>query len=78
MIMLSILFVILFFMVFGKIAAFAFKATWSIFKVALYLVFLPIVLAVMVFGGLVYIALPILAIIGLISLISGFGSYSRY
>jgi len=32
----------------------------------------------MVFGGLVYIALPILAIIGLISLISGFGSYSRY
>ena len=76
--MLSILFLVLFFMVFGKIAAFAIKATWSIFKVALYLVFLPIVLVVMVFGGLVYIALPILAIIGLISLISGFGSYSRY
>ena len=66
--MLSLLFTIFFFMIFGKMIGFAFRATWGIFKVLMYLVFLPLILVAMVFGGLVYIALPILLVVGLASL----------
>ena len=64
----SLLFTIFFFMIFGKMIGFAFRATWGIFKVLMYLVFLPLILVAMVFGGLVYIALPILLVVGLASL----------
>ncbi len=66
--MLSLLFTIFFFIIFGKMIGFAFRATWGIFKVLIYLVFLPVILVAMVFGGLVYIALPILLVVGLASL----------
>ncbi len=66
--MLSLLFVIFFFIIFGKIIGFAFKATWSILKIMLFLVFMPAILVAMVVGGLVYIALPVLLIVGIISL----------
>ncbi len=66
--MLSLLFTIFFFMIFGKMIGFAFRVTWGIFKVLMYLVFLPLILVAMVFGGLVYIALPILLVVGLASL----------
>ena len=68
--MLSLLFVIFFFMIFGKLIGFAFKATWSIFKVVMYLVFLPLILVGLALGGFVYIALPILIIVGLCSLVA--------
>lgn len=68
--MLSLLFIILFFMVFGKLISFAFKATWSIFKVVMYFVFLPLILVGLVVGGFVYIALPILIVVGLVSLLA--------
>ena len=64
----SLLFTIFFFMIFGKMIGFAFRATWGIFKVLMYLVFLPLILVAMAFGGLVYIALPILLVVGLASL----------
>ncbi len=64
----TVLFFILFFMIFGKLIGFAFKATWSIMKVMLYIVFLPLILVGMVFKGLVFVALPILLVVGLISL----------
>lgn len=64
----SLLFTIFFFIIFGKMIGFAFRATWGIFKVLIYLVFLPVILVAMVFGGLVYIALPILLVVGLASL----------
>ena len=67
--MMTILFFILFFMIFGKLVGFAFRATWSIMKVMLYIVFLPVILVGMVMGGLIYIALPILLIVGLLSLL---------
>jgi hypothetical protein len=38
-------------------------------KVMLYIVFLPVILVGMVMGGLIYIALPILLIVGLLSLL---------
>jgi hypothetical protein len=56
-------------MIFGKLVGFAFRATWSIMKVMLYFVFLPVILVGLVFGGLIYFAFPILLVVGLISLL---------
>ena len=68
--MMTLLFMILFFGIFGKLIGFAFRASWSIMKVMLYIVLLPAILMIMLFGGLIYIALPILVIVGLVSLFS--------
>lgn len=66
--MLSIIFFVLFMMVFGKMIGFAIRFTWGAFKIAMFLVFLPLTLVFMALGGLVYIALPILIIAGVASL----------
>lgn len=66
--MLSLLFVILFFMIFGRMIGFAFKATWGIFKVVTFLVFLPLILVGLVVGGLLSIAFPILLVVGVANL----------
>ena len=67
----TLLFFLLFVIVFGKMIGFAFRATWGLFKILLYIVFLPLILVGMVFGGLLYLAFPILIVVGIISLISG-------
>lgn len=67
--MLTILFWILMLMIFGKILKFAIKATWGISKIIVFVILLPIVLIALVLQGLVALALPILVIIGVISLI---------
>ena len=56
--------------IFGRMIGFAFRMTWGIFKVLLYIVFLPLILLFMVFGGLLYIALPLLIIVGVLSLVA--------
>lgn len=66
--MLSLLFTIMMFGVFGRLTVLALRMTWSITKVMLVLVFLPIILIVSVCGGLIRLAFPVLAIIGIISL----------
>lgn len=66
--MLNILFTILMIMVFGKILIFALRATWGITRILFSVVILPFVLVFLVIQGLIFIALPVLAIIGLISL----------
>ena len=66
--MLSILFFVLFMMVFGKMIGFAIRFTWGAFKIALFLVFLPLIIVFMAVGGLMTIALPILLIVGAVSL----------
>lgn len=68
--MLSLLFFIIFIAVFGKMIGFAFRASWSIFKALLYLVFLPLFIIALVFGGLIYLAFPILLVAGLVSLLA--------
>lgn len=68
--MLEILFAICMFVVFGKLLIWGIKAAWGISKIFLTIIFLPVILIGMVLGGLIYIALPILVIIGIISLIS--------
>lgn len=57
-------------MVFGKLIVFAVKATWGITKIVCTLVFLPVILIALFAVGLVYIALPLVVIIGIVSLIA--------
>ena len=70
--MLSFLLTILMIVVFGKLIGFAIRATWGISKVIITLVLLPMILIVLVLGGLLSIAFPILVIVGLIALVRGF------
>ncbi|SHK86455.1 hypothetical protein [Hespellia stercorisuis] len=67
--MLTLIFVIMMFVVFGKLIMLAIRATWGITKVLFTVVFLPVILICMVVGGLVSVALPILVVIGVVALI---------
>lgn len=67
--MLDIIFYVLLFVVFGRIAFFAFKLAWGFTKILFTLIFLPFALLFAVFSGLLSLALPALIIIGIISLI---------
>ena len=66
--MLTLLFMILMFLIFGKILLFSIRATWGISKIVFSVVFLPIFLVGLVIKGLISLAFPILVIIGIISL----------
>ena len=68
--MLSFLFAICMIWVFGKLFFFGIKAAWGISKFLVTVVLLPLVLIGMVVGGLLYLAFPILIILGIVSLIS--------
>ena len=68
--MLSLIFWILMFMTFGKILKFALKMAWGISKIIVSLVLLPLFLAVLVLKGLMFLALPILVVVGVIALIT--------
>ena len=68
--MLSLIFWIVMLLIFGNVLMFAIKAAWGISKVICTVVLLPLVLVVMVLVGLIKLAFPILAVIGLISLFS--------
>ena len=67
--MLTLLFIICMFGVFGKLFCFGLKAAWGISKFILTIVFLPLILIGMVVGGLLYLALPILIVVGIIGFI---------
>ena len=69
--MLTFIFICLMFWIFGKLIGLSFKMTWGITKVLFTLVFLPVILIALAIGGLVTIALPILIVVGIISLICG-------
>lgn len=65
--MLSIIFAICMFIIFGRLLVFGIRAAWGIAKVLCTIVLLPIILIALVFSGLIYIAFPILIVIGLVS-----------
>ena len=65
----NLLFFILMLLMFGKILKFAFKAAWGISKIVVTLVLLPIFLIGLELKGLVSIAIPILVVVGIVSLI---------
>ena len=67
--MLELIFAICMLYVFGKMLIWGIKAAWGIAKIFWTIIFLPVALIGMVIGGLMYIAFPILIVIGLISLI---------
>lgn len=67
--MLTLLFIILMFGIFGEMIGLAFRATWGITKIFFRLIFLPLVLIGLVLEGLIYIALPLLVIVGIIMLV---------
>ena len=68
--MLSLLFTICMIWVFGKLLFFGIKAAWGISKFVVTIVLLPLILIGLVVGGLVYIAFPILIVVGIVALIS--------
>lgn len=68
--MLSLVFSIMMLAVFGKLLGVAIRASWTILKVVFTLVFLPLILIAMCVAGIFYIAIPILIVIGIISLIA--------
>ena len=65
----TLLFIFLMFGVFGKLIGLAFSATWGITKIFFRLIFLPVVLIGLVLAGLMYIALPLLVVIGIAVLV---------
>ena len=67
--MLTALFIILMFAVFGKLILFAFKASWGILKVLLTIIIFPLFLIGLFVSGLVYIALTLLVIAGIVSVV---------
>ena len=69
--MLTLLFVICMFGIFGKLIGLAFKMTWGIAKVMFTLVFLPVILVGLAMGGLLVVAFPLLIVVGIVSLAVG-------
>lgn len=67
--MLELIFGIAMLWIFGKLFIFGIKAAWGITKILFTVIFLPVILIGMVLGGLIYIATPILVVIGIITLL---------
>ena len=65
--MLELLFSVMM-IVIGKLFVFGMKATWGITKILVTVVFLPLILIGLVLGGLVSLALPILLVVGIVSM----------
>ena len=57
---------VLFLMVFFKLLGVAFKVGWGIFKIAMFLIFFPVIVLIMIFCGLAALALPIILIGGIV------------
>ncbi len=66
--MLTALFILAFIWFMWKVIALAIKMTWGLLKVGIYVIFLPIVIIGLFLGGLIYIALPLAIIGGIIAL----------
>lgn len=63
--MLTVIMMIIFLVVFGKLIWLALKFGWGMFKIAAYLIILPAIVLMMIFGGFMYLALPVLIIVGI-------------
>lgn len=66
---LTIIFAALMISIFGNLIRFALKATWAIAKFVLVIIVLPVALIALVACGLIYIALPILLIVGIFAIL---------
>ena len=70
--MLTFLFIVLMFGVFGKLLVFAIKATWGITKIIVNIVFLPLIIIGLFVSGLTYVALVVLAVVGIVTLMKNY------
>jgi len=68
--MLTLIFIICMFAVFGKVALLAIRGAWGLTKVLFSLIFLPFILIGLVLKGLIFIALPVLIIFGIVALLT--------
>ena len=66
-----LLFVILLLVIFGKLLSFALKAAWCITKILFSVVIFPLALIMLVAAGLMYVALPVLVIAGIVVFLLG-------
>ncbi len=66
--MLTIIFVFLMIAIFGRILAWGIKAAWGLTKIILLVVCFPLVLIAFALSGLIFLALPILLIVGIVVL----------
>ena len=69
--MLTLIFCVALIVVFVKLLIVAVKAAWGITKIVCAIVFLPIFLVALVMSGLIIVAIPILAIVGIAALLGG-------
>lgn len=69
--MFTLLFVILLFVVIGKILILAIKAAWGISKIILSVIVFPIVLIALVLTGFLSVAMVILLTVGIIAFVGG-------
>ena len=67
--MFTLLFATLTFIIFGKLLIFAVKASWGLARILVTVVFFPLVLIVLVVAGVIYLAVPLLLIAGVVSLV---------
>lgn len=67
--MITLIFIILMIMVFGKLLIWSIKAAWGITKILFTVVFLPIVLIALALSGDIYIAIVLLIIGGIVTLV---------
>ncbi len=67
--MITLIFIILMIMVFGKLLIWSIKAAWGITKILFTVVFLPIVLIALALSGAIYMAIVLLIIGGIVTLV---------
>ena len=75
--MLTLFFSIMMIGVFCRMAGLAVRMSWGFLRVLLSLIFLPGIIIAVFASGLLYLALPLLAFVGLMSLAAPKGSVNR-
>ena len=75
--MLTLFFSIMMIGVFCRMAGLAVRMSWGFLRVLLSLIFLPGIIIAVFASGLLYLAFPLLVVMGLMSLASPRGSVSR-
>lgn len=66
--MLTLISLVILFAVFGRLLLFGLKLGWGIMKIVGFVVFLPVIILMMILGGFAFVALPILLVVGIVSL----------
>ena len=66
--MLTLISLVILFAVFGRLLLFGLKLGWGIMKFVGFIVFLPLIILAMILGGFAFVALPILLIVGIVSM----------